>query len=100
MNIHSSEYWLARAGTKIHVIQPVEDLLHECCDDVRNLRVHDGILCVDVQEHLVQALLYRVRADELCSLRVDCLFKSALRSLMIMRLAIQSIAWKIAPASG
>jgi hypothetical protein len=70
-------------STKTYEIQLVDGVLHERCDHVRGLCVHDGILALCVQQDFVQARLHSVRAHELRSLCGDRLFKSALRSLMI-----------------
>jgi hypothetical protein len=74
---------LFRHSTKMYVIQLVDCIIHERCDDARSLCVHHRIFALRVQQNFVQALLHGVGAHELCSFCGDRLFKSALRSLMI-----------------
>jgi hypothetical protein len=52
---------------------------------VSSFGVDDGVVVICVKQHLVQAVLYRVSADEIRSLLFDELFKSAMRFRMIGR---------------
>jgi hypothetical protein len=74
-----------RASIDLQRISFLDDVVHHRCDDVRRFGVDDGILVVCVQQHLIQALLHGVSADEIRSLLFDELFKSARRSRMICR---------------
>jgi hypothetical protein len=56
---------------QIQRIETVEHILDKHRDDVRGLRMHDGILAVRVQQDFVQAHLHCARAHELCSLRTN-----------------------------
>ena len=53
-------------AVKVHGIQFVDDVLHECFDHVRGLRVHDSILTLCVQQRFVQAPLHCVRTHVAC----------------------------------
>jgi hypothetical protein len=69
----------------VHGIQLVEDLLHEPRDQMRDLRVHNGVLAIRVKQHFIQAPLNGVRSEELRSLRFDRLFKTSPHSNIICR---------------